>query len=209
MVQFSISQIKNIKNKSCLFPLVFFSAAAVITFVVLIIYLQFKPKSPVSVRQSYNLTNASSLIDPCYDFYKYACSDWENNHVIPEGDLEITAITQITEKTLRDIWKIIANGSYSTNDTRLTTARKFYKSCVNHENISLQQARRQTTHLIEKSFGGWDLLPSSSQNQLKTSTQEQKVDDFSLSDLYFPILSITGSCPLFSIDINGGSKMIQ
>ncbi|CAH8838516.1 unnamed protein product [Trichobilharzia szidati] len=163
----------------------------------------------VSVRQIHNRTKTVSLIDPCNDFYQYACSDWENKHAIPEGESSITRMLEIQDNTLRDIWKIIANESYSTNDTRLTTARKFYKSCVNHENISLPQTKRQTTHLIEKSFGGWDLLLSSSQNQLKTSTQEQKVDDFSLNDLYFPVLSITGSCPLFSVDINAESKMIQ
>ncbi|CAH8850921.1 unnamed protein product [Trichobilharzia szidati] len=116
---------------------------------------------------------------------------------------------QIENKTLRDIWKIIANESYSTNDTRLTTARKFYKSCVEHRNISLQQTRRQITRLIEKSFGGWDLLPSPSQNLSETSTLEQEIDDFSLNDIYFPILSITGSCPLFSIDINAESETIH
>ncbi|CAH8838513.1 unnamed protein product [Trichobilharzia szidati] len=161
-----------------------------------------------SVRQNNNLTNAVSLIDPCNDFYQYACSDWENKHAIPEGESSITRMLEIQDNTLRDIWKIIANESYSTNDTRLTTARKFYKSCVNHENISLQQTRRQTTRLIEKSFGGWDLLPSP-QNLSETSTPEPEVDDFSLNDFYFPILSITGGCPLFSIDINVGSLAIQ
>nr|CAH8838727.1 unnamed protein product [Trichobilharzia regenti] len=163
----------------------------------------------ISVRQSYNRTNAVSLIDPCNDFYQYACSDWKNNHAVPEGELSITSILQIQNNTLHDIWKIIANGSYSTNDTRLTTVRKFYKSCVDHGNRTLQQTRRQAIHLIRKSFGGWDLLPSSSQHLSETVTPEQEVDDFSLNDIYYPSLSITGGCPLFSIDISVENLEIQ
>nr|CAH8837882.1 unnamed protein product [Trichobilharzia regenti] len=140
----------------------------------------------ISVKQSYKLTNASSPTDPCNDFYQYACSDWENNHTIPK-----------------------ANGSYSTNDTRLNTVRKFYKSCVEYGSISLQQTRRQTTRLIERLFGGWDLLSPSSQNLSKTSTSQQGIDDFNLDDIYFPILSITKGCPLFSIDTNGGTQTIH
>nr|CAH8820357.1 unnamed protein product [Trichobilharzia regenti] len=163
----------------------------------------------ISVKQSYNLTNASSPTDPCNDFYQYACSDWENNHTIPKGELGITRKSEIQNYVRRDIWKIIANGSYSTNDTRLNTVRKFYKSCVEYGNISLQETRRQTTRLIERLFGGWDLLSSSSQNLSETSTPQQGVDDFNLDDIYFPILSITKGCPLFSIDINGGTQTIH
>nr|CAH8820353.1 unnamed protein product [Trichobilharzia regenti] len=166
-------------------------------------------EAAISVKQSYNLTNASSPTDPCNDFYQYACSDWENNHTIPKGELGITRKSEIQNYVRRDIWKIIANGSYSTNDTRLNTVRKFYKSCVEYGNISLQETRRQTTRLIERLFGGWDLLSSSSQNLSETSTPQQGVDDFNLDDIYFPILSITKGCPLFSIDINGGTQTIH
>ncbi|CAH8507369.1 unnamed protein product [Schistosoma bovis] len=86
-------------------------------------------------------------------------------------------------------WKIIADESYDIEDSHLQNARKFYKSCVFTRNWKTAQLAYQS--LIRDLFGGWELIPS-------ISTDTKKM---SLTDLFLPIISQTGSSLLFSINI--------
>ncbi|XP_053316372.1 neprilysin [Spea bombifrons] len=75
------------------------------------------------------ISNMDSSVEPCTNFYKYACGGWFKKHVIPEG-----SVRHGTIDILSDQRGIILKGALETeNDNDIPAVRKtkiFYKSCI-------------------------------------------------------------------------------
>ncbi|CAH8504692.1 unnamed protein product [Schistosoma bovis] len=136
-----------------------------------------------------NDTSNSTISDACHDFYQFACGEWENQNPLISQDASFNAFVEMEIMINHYFWKIIADESYDIEDSHLQNARKFYKSCVFTRNWKTAQLAYQS--LIRDLFGGWELIPS-------ISTDTKKM---SLTDLFLPIISQTGSSLLFSINI--------
>ncbi|CAH8866108.1 unnamed protein product [Trichobilharzia szidati] len=158
------------------------------------------------------ITNASTTTDeiaslpvtPCNDFYRYACDKWEKDNPIPEDKHKINTFSSLNKKIEKYIWRLFANSSYATNDIHLNNVRKFYKSCVERGNISLEDLRSQVRQIIAKTYGEWELLPSTHQTvTVSSDVVKDSGKQLSLLDLYLPLLSTSGGSPLFSLDIHG------
>ena len=44
------------------------------------------------------LTNMNPAVDPCEDFYEYACGGWKRRHVIPEDQPRFAVFSELIEK---------------------------------------------------------------------------------------------------------------
>uniref|UniRef100_A0A7N8YEZ4 Neprilysin n=1 Tax=Mastacembelus armatus TaxID=205130 RepID=A0A7N8YEZ4_9TELE len=78
-----------------------------------------------------------ATIDPCEDFFQFACGGWLKKHVIPE-----TSSVYTTFDILRDELEIILKGvlekTVEGEATALTKAKTLYKSCINESLIELR-----------------------------------------------------------------------
>lgn len=96
-----------------------------------------KPESsicltPDCVKAAYGLlVNLNDEVDPCDDFYEFACGSFEKNVIIPDDKAELTPIGGLTDKLHLQIRQMIENigGEKISPSGRLV--KNLYSSCVN------------------------------------------------------------------------------
>ncbi|XP_062552174.1 neprilysin-1 isoform X2 [Armigeres subalbatus] len=95
-------------------------------------------------------------VDPCKDFFQFACGTWNKKHVIPEDRSSISTFEVLADQQ-QVILKGVLEESVDVNDNQATLkAKMFYKSCMD-----LQQIRKigiNPIRTVLKSLGGWPVI---------------------------------------------------
>ncbi|XP_062842899.1 membrane metallo-endopeptidase-like 1 [Trichomycterus rosablanca] len=98
------------------------------------------------------LQNMDQSVDPCQNFYQYACGGWLERHVIPE-----TSSLHSVFNILRDELEIVLKGVLETESKSdreaFKKAKVLYRSCMN-ENLIEQRDSQPLLKLID-SIGDW------------------------------------------------------
>ncbi|XP_061684229.1 endothelin-converting enzyme-like 1 [Syngnathoides biaculeatus] len=100
--------------------------------------------------------NIDPTIQPCQDFYSFACGGWLRRHAIPEDKLSYGIITAIGEHNEEKLQRILLEPIERREpDSAERKVKEFYRSCVNIQEID----KLGSTPMIEviDSCGGWDL----------------------------------------------------
>lgn len=103
------------------------------------------------------LNNINPDIDPCTDFYKFACGGWTSRNNIPPDASEQTMIelTELeTDEKLREIIEKGTPGQHSDAEMKL---RYFYLSCI-HEYGREKEAGMVLLDVIRDAIKGWYVL---------------------------------------------------
>uniref|UniRef100_A0A5K4FAM8 Neprilysin-2 n=1 Tax=Schistosoma mansoni TaxID=6183 RepID=A0A5K4FAM8_SCHMA len=189
----------------------YFTAKTTIQYVSVMIYFVFSCCHGIALSQtsSQNATTSLHTMDPCENFYLYACTEWERNNPIPSNERDINTFKQVEIATDQYFYNIIANKSYALDDPHLSTTRKFYEACIKGPYDLNDHVRDQLRQLISMAFGEWDLLTSLSTNVTSESNAARNILNLSLTDIYIPLISTTGHSPLFSLDIDRENRAIR
>ncbi|XP_048585788.1 endothelin-converting enzyme homolog [Nematostella vectensis] len=95
-------------------------------------------------------------VDPCEDFYRYACGGWQHSNPLKEDETVVTGFSIVQNRNLNILKTALENApsNYSKNEAVMKTARA-YNSCID---ISSMDARG-TKPLIDliKRYGGWSI----------------------------------------------------
>ncbi|XP_053687321.1 neprilysin-1-like [Sabethes cyaneus] len=95
-------------------------------------------------------------VDPCEDFFQFACGTWNKKHVIPEDRSSISTFEVLADQQ-QMILKGVLEESIEVSDSQATIkAKMFYKSCMD-----LQQIRKvgiKPLRNVLKSMGGWPVI---------------------------------------------------
>ncbi|XP_058829877.1 neprilysin-1-like [Topomyia yanbarensis] len=95
-------------------------------------------------------------VDPCVDFFQFACGTWNKKHVIPEDRSSISTFEVLADQQ-QMILKGVLEEQADVNDNQATIkAKMFYKSCMD-----LQQIRRigiKPLRYVLKLLGGWPVI---------------------------------------------------
>ncbi|XP_061638499.1 endothelin-converting enzyme-like 1 isoform X2 [Phyllopteryx taeniolatus] len=100
--------------------------------------------------------NIDPTIQPCQDFYSFACGGWLRRHAIPEDKLSYGIITAIGEHNEEKLQRILLEPIQRREPASAERkVKEFYRSCVNIQEID----KLGSNPMIEviDSCGGWDL----------------------------------------------------
>ncbi|KAJ1369522.1 NEDD8 protease Nep2 [Parelaphostrongylus tenuis] len=106
------------------------------------------------------LSSMNSSVDPCSDFYEYACGQWIRGHPIPDDAPSVSNfenLGQDLEFALKELLeKKATSDEQIENGSAIGKAKFFYKLCLNESEIF--DNWRTTFDKVVASFGGWPSL---------------------------------------------------
>lgn len=93
-------------------------------------------------------------VDPCENFYEYACGTWIKNNPVPTGHLQFSRITQLSKNNERTMKESLAMNKPEDTET-IKKVKNFYQSCLNVKKID-DMGNRPLLDYID-SLGSWSL----------------------------------------------------
>uniref|UniRef100_A0A674BEU5 Membrane metalloendopeptidase like 1 n=1 Tax=Salmo trutta TaxID=8032 RepID=A0A674BEU5_SALTR len=100
------------------------------------------------------LQNMDATVEPCQNFYQYACGGWLERHVIPE-----TSSRHSVFDILRDRLEIVLKGVFETESDQdrdaFKKAKTLYSSCMNETAYSVTFINSTPLMLLIDSIGDW------------------------------------------------------
>ncbi|XP_037705359.1 endothelin-converting enzyme-like 1 [Choloepus didactylus] len=99
--------------------------------------------------------NLDASIDPCQDFYSFACGGWLRRHAIPDDKLTYGTIAAIGEQNEERLQRLLARPGGGPGGTAQRKVRAFFRSCLDMREIE-RLGPRPMLEVIED-CGGWDL----------------------------------------------------
>ncbi|XP_034636432.1 endothelin-converting enzyme-like 1 [Trachemys scripta elegans] len=137
--------------------------------------------------------NIDPTIDPCKDFYSFACGSWLHRHSIPEDKLHYGIIATIgeqnEEKLRRLLQRPVRRGSRASAERKV---KAFFRSCLDMGEID-RRGPRPMLEVIED-CGGWD----------GPATGRQARWDF--NELLYKTQGVYSTAVLFSLTVNLDDK---
>ena len=93
-------------------------------------------------------------MDPCENFYQYACGGWIEKHQIPKNKEEYSAIVELSEEVDKALKQILPNITSKDSET-IKKVKNFYKSCIDIAKINSLGAKPIQKFL--KKIGSWNI----------------------------------------------------
>ncbi|XP_054838190.1 endothelin-converting enzyme-like 1 isoform X1 [Eublepharis macularius] len=138
-------------------------------------------------------SNIDPTIDPCKDFYSFACGGWLRRHAIPEDKLIygiIAAIGEQNEEKLQRLLMQPVRRGYRASAER--KVKDFFRACLDMAEIDRQGARPMLE--VIEDCGGWDMA----------LTGRQARWDF--NELLYKTQGVYSTAVFFSLTVNLDDK---
>ncbi|XP_013375453.1 PREDICTED: endothelin-converting enzyme-like 1 isoform X1 [Chinchilla lanigera] len=98
--------------------------------------------------------NLDSSIDPCRDFYSFACGGWLRRHAIPDDKLTYGTIAAIGEQNEERLRRLLARPAGGPGGAAQRKVRAFFRSCLDMREIERLGPRPMLEVIAD--CGGWD-----------------------------------------------------
>ncbi|XP_043794801.1 neprilysin-4-like [Apis laboriosa] len=117
--------------------------------------------------------NAS--VDPCVDFYEYACGNWPRMHMLPPDENSWQMRAASDEENKRRVEEILKLELRGDEIPSVKVAKQWYKTCMNTEDAN-KRGMEPLVSMFDK-IGGWPMIME--RNEWNESGQKwQNIDDY-------------------------------
>lgn len=151
--------------------------------------------SPECLKISSEFTNnINRSVDPCQDFYHFACDGWRRDNPIPKSQNEQATFYKLDKSTSENLRSLLEEATELLPGDPLKKARDYYTSCID-ERETERTADALIKNLIQK-IGSWSL---------GANTTGWNASTWDWKDAIFKIhkeLNVDSKSPLFSLEVN-------
>ncbi|XP_043273874.1 neprilysin-2-like [Venturia canescens] len=129
--------------------------------------------------------NMDPDVDPCDNFYRFACGGFRNRTVIPKNERSVSTYTIIQDEINQQLKRSMEAESEPGELKSFKLVKAFYKSCVNETAIEAEGVK--PLQKILKKLGGWPVLDGDLWNadDFNWTSSVYKFRDVGFSDRYF------------------------
>lgn len=129
-------------------------------------------KEPCVHAASEILNSIDQQVNPCDDFYAFACNKWIKNNPIPEGKSMWGTFGKLEQSNQLVIKNVLDRPATSFQSKAEQKAKLYYESCLDEDEIIDKLGAAPMLHLI-KEVGGWNVTSSLNEPfQIKNWTLE-------------------------------------
>ncbi|XP_031777451.1 neprilysin-2-like [Nasonia vitripennis] len=102
------------------------------------------------------LESMDTTVNPCDDFYKFACGSFVENSYIPDDKSKLTMFDNLNDKLQVQLRSSIEDGIKDTDPRSFKLLQSYFKTCMNKDEINKNGNDEYLRYV--KNFGNWPVL---------------------------------------------------
>ena len=108
-------------------------------------------------------------VEPCEDFYSFACGQFLKNTPIPENKVKVNSFNVVDDIVQEQLKKIIAMPIDDSDIEPFKIVKKFYAACMDTD--AIEKRGLEGINKIHESMGGWPVVQGDKWNEHSWSWQ--------------------------------------